>query len=193
MTRTARLLTSLMLLVGVPPLAVAAADDRASPVPEPQGYRLDDYRAPVPKSLSGATVLDTERLRRMLERGDDTILIDVLPAPRRPENLRPGALWLPKQRRNIPGSVWLPNTGYGILPVEEEAYLRRNLARLSEGDSGRALVFYCLADCWMSWNAAKRAVAWGYVNVYWYPAGTDGWAEAGLPLEESVPVPQSGD
>jgi hypothetical protein len=27
-------------------------------------------------------------------------------------------------------------------------------------------------------------------NVVWYPDGTDGWAEADLPLQESIPEPQ---
>lgn len=128
----------------------------------------------------------------MLERRADAVLIDVLPAPRRPPGLRPGALWLPKNRRNIPGSVWLPNTGLGVLPIEEEEYLRGNLLRLTDGDRERSLVFYCLADCWMSWNAAKRAVSWGYTGVYWYPDGTDGWEAAGFPLEDSRPEPAQG-
>ena len=29
------------------------------------------------------------------------------------------------------------------------------------GIHGRPIVFYCLADCWMSWNAAKGAASWG--------------------------------
>jgi hypothetical protein len=41
----------------------------------------------------------------------------------------------------------------------------------------------------MSWNAARRAVAWGYANVAWYPDGTDGWAEEDLPLEDAQPAP----
>ena len=44
----------------------------------------------------------------------------------------------------------------------------------------RLLVIYCQADCWMSWNAAKRALSYGYPNVAWYPDGTDGWERAGL-------------
>jgi rhodanese-related sulfurtransferase len=39
----------------------------------------------------------------------------------------------------------------------------------------------------MSWNAAKRAVAAGYAAVAWYPEGTDGWQDAGLPLIEARP------
>ena len=74
--------------------------------------------------------------------------------------------------------------------LEEEAYLRANLARLTAGDASRPIVFYCLADCWMSWNAARRAMEWGYASVVWYPHGTDGWKDAGLPLAESSPVPR---
>jgi PQQ-dependent catabolism-associated CXXCW motif protein len=51
----------------------------------------------------------------------------------------------------------------------------------------RPLVFYCQVDCWMSWNAAKRAIALGYARVHWYPDGTDGWSVANLPLAEAQP------
>ena len=40
-----------------------------------------------------------------------------------------------------------------------------------------------------SWNAAKRAAAWGYRNVLWYRDGTDGWEEEALPTEELHPAP----
>jgi PQQ-dependent catabolism-associated CXXCW motif protein len=52
------------------------------------------------------------------------------------------------------------------------------------------VVVFCLRDCWMSWNAARRAVAWGYTNVIWYPDGTDGWQVADLPLEQVQPLPR---
>ena len=157
---------------------------------EPPAYRMSDFRTPVPCTLAGATVVSTDALRRMIERGSP-LLVDVLPSPRRPEGLSEDAPWLPPVRRNIPGTVWLPNTGFGELPVEEERYLRANLERLTGGDQSHRVVFYCLADCWMSWNAARRVVAWGYVSVFWYPRGTDGWESAGLPLEKSSPVPRS--
>ena len=150
---------------------------------------MSDFRTPVPCTLAGATVVSTEALRLRLER-DPPLLVDVLPSPRRPEGLAEGTLWLPPVRSNIPGTVWLPNTGFGELPVEEEAYLRTNLERLTGGDRARSIVFYCLAECWMSWNAARRAVEWGYGSVIWYPDGTDGWEAAGLPLAESSPVPR---
>jgi len=173
--------------VAVSPGTLAVGSECVSE--EPSDYRMSEFRTPVPCTLAGATVVSTETLRRMLEEGSP-LLIDVLPSPRRPEGLAEDAIWQPPARRNIPGGVWLPNTGYGVLPVEEETYLRANLARLSEGDRARRLVFYCLADCWMSWNAARRAVEWGYTSVLWYPFGSDGWEAAGLPLAESSPVPR---
>ena len=157
---------------------------------EPPGYRMSDFRAPVPCALAGATVVSTEALRLRIEQ-DSPLLVDVLPSPRRPEGLAEGTPWLPPTRRNIPGTVWLPNTGFGELPVEEEVYLRANLERLTGGDRSRSVVFYCLADCWMSWNAARRAMEWGYTSVIWYPDGTDGWQAADLPLADSSPVPRS--
>ena len=171
-----------------PPGAFAVGEDC---VPEePSGYRMSDFRVPVPCTLAGAAVVSTEALRLRIER-ESPLLIDVLPSPRRPEGLPEGTPWLPPARHSIPGTVWLPNTGFGELPVEEERYLRSNLERLTNGDRSRRIVFYCLADCWMSWNAARRAVAWGYTSVIWYPHGTDGWEAAGLPLAEAFPVPRT--
>ena len=167
-----------------------ARADGADCVPEePSGYRMSEFRAPVPCTLAGARVLSTEDLQRLIAE-QSPVLIDVLPSPRRPEGLSEDAIWQPPARSNIPGSVWLPNTGFGVLPVEEEAYLRANLDRLTEGDPSRRVVFYCLADCWMSWNAARRALEWGYTSVVWFPVGTDGWKAAGLPLAEAMPVPR---
>ena len=174
------------IVAPVPPGAFA---DDPDCVAEPSDYRMTDFLAPVPCTLAGAEVLSTEALRLLIER-DPPLLIDVLPSPRRPEGLREGTPWLPPVRRNIPGTVWLPNTGFGELPVEEETYLGSNLERLTRGDRSRSIVFYCLANCWMSWNAARRALAWGYGSVLWYPHGTESWDAAGLPLAESTPVPR---
>ena len=86
-------------------------------------------------------------------------------------------------------AVWLANVGYGVLSEEVESYFRRSLEALTAGDHSRALVFYCQMHCWMSWNAAKRALALGYARVHWYPDGTEGWAAAGLPFAEAQPHP----
>jgi PQQ-dependent catabolism-associated CXXCW motif protein len=154
--------------------------------PEPDLYRLDDYRAPTPLTVSGREGVDTDEARRLWEAGA-AIFIDVLPAPRRPEGLPAGAVWAPRPRRGIPGSVWLPDLGRGALGDVLATWFRERLELLSGGDHTKQMVFYCLADCWMSWNATKRALEWGFSDALWYREGTDEWAAAGLPLAEETP------
>ena len=153
-------------------------------VEEPAGYRLADFRAPVPATLEGAEVLSTTSLAALIE-AEQPLLVDVMPAPRKP---RDTGLWIAPKRENIPGSHWLANTGYGELSDEFADFFEQELAALTANDPGRRLVFYCEANCWMSWNAAKRALSLGYENVAWYPEGTDGWKAAGLPLVTSEPA-----
>jgi PQQ-dependent catabolism-associated CXXCW motif protein len=155
---------------------------------EPATYRTSDYRSPVPATLAGAKVIATEEAARIW-REQAAVLIDVLPRPVKPDKLPAGTIWRDPVRSSVPGSAWLPNVGYGVLPVTVEQYFASRLDSLTGGDKARALVFFCERDCWMSWNAAKRAIAMGYSNVTWFPDGTDGWQEAGLPLTECQPVP----
>jgi PQQ-dependent catabolism-associated CXXCW motif protein len=166
-------------------LLLAAADVP----PEPDGFRMDDYRAPTPATLRGATVLSTEDAHAYWQ-NHDAVFIDVLPQVPRPGGLPASTIWHEKQRTDIPGSVWLPDTGYGALAPVMERYFENGLALASDGDRDRMLVFYCLANCWMSWNAAKRAIALGYTRVAWYPDGTDGWTADHLPTEARSPLPR---
>jgi PQQ-dependent catabolism-associated CXXCW motif protein len=85
--------------------------------------------------------------------------------------------------------VWLPNVGYGELTQQMDAYFRDNLKRLTGRDFDKAIVIYCVLDCWMSWNAVQRAAGYGYRNIYWYRGGSDDWREQGLELVEGEPVP----
>jgi PQQ-dependent catabolism-associated CXXCW motif protein len=163
---------------------VASAE--AAGVPEPEGYRLDDYRAPVPDSVAGGRVLHTDAVKAMIDRGG-VALIDVLPAPRRPEGMRSDMPWLPVPRRDLPGSLWLPDVGRGAINSGLDHWFQDELAQASGGDKDKPFIFYCQANCWMSWNATKRAASYGYRDVAWYPEGTDGWAEAGLPLAVATP------
>ncbi len=156
---------------------------------EPDGYRMDNYRAPTPAMLRGATVLSTDEAHSHWDKRD-AAFVDVLPQVPRPAGLPASTIWREKPREDIPGSVWLPDTGYGALAPVMEQYFEQGLAQVSGGDRDRMLVFYCLASCWMSWNAAKRALAIGYRRVAWYPDGTDGWAADHLPLEIRTPMPR---
>ena len=171
--------------LAVAALAVPAFAQQQEPF-EPEGYRGDNYRAPVPATLAGARVLNTAEAEAIWRAGSGAY-VDVLPRPPKPKNLPAGTVWRDAPRKNIPGSIWLPDTGYGSLPPAMDDYLQRGLAQAARGDKSALLVIYCLADCWMSWNAAKRALTYGYSNIAWYPEGTDGWERAKLPTEEAQP------
>lgn len=158
----------------------------AAGIPQPDGYRLSDYRSPTPDGVAGAETVDTPAVQALLSQGH---LIPVF-VQRLERSTLPGGPWLQsKPYRQIPGSVWLPNVGVGAPDPVTLAWFESQLDRLTGGDRSRDLLFYCLSDCWLSWNAAKRAVLLGYARVHWYPTGIDGWMEAGLPTEEAHPLP----
>jgi PQQ-dependent catabolism-associated CXXCW motif protein len=167
-------------------LLAATAEARAAEVPEPDGYRLENYRAPTPATLRGARIIGTDEAAT-LWRSHSASFVDVLPRTPRPKNLPDGTLWRDKPRPDIPGSIWLPDTGYGELAPSTAGYFSKGLENATHGDHARLVILYCQANCWMSWNAAKRALSLGYSNVAWYREGTDGWSGAGLPLEEATP------
>jgi PQQ-dependent catabolism-associated CXXCW motif protein len=147
---------------------------------------MDEYRAPVPKTLKGAQVVTTVEAEKIW-RAKSAVFVDVMPQAPKPDNLPKGTIWRDKPRDDIPGSVWLANVGYGLINAETEAYFRAGMAQNGAADKKQPVVFYCMTNCWMSWNAAKRAVEWGYATVLWYPDGADGWSKAGLPLETKMP------
>lgn len=173
-----------VLLVMVAALGAAAVEpDHA---PEPHGYWLGPIHGPVPATLAGGTVLDTAALAQLLS-GGGVVLVDVAELPQRPVGLPPGSLWLPPPHRDIPGSVWIPDVGRGTIPASFAAWFRARLAALTGGDPERRIVVYCHPRCWMSWNAAKRAISDGYRRVFWYPGGVEGWEQAGHPTAAVTP------
>lgn len=178
------------VLLAVLALALGPAVALAAEAPaEPSDYRIDDYRSPVPATLRGVRVVDADAALTLWKEGRARF-IDVLPRPPKPANLPTGTIWRDKPRASIPHAVWLPNVGYGRLNAELDSYFRRSLDALTGGDTSSALVFFCQAECWMSWNAAKRAhEEYGYRDVTWFPEGTDGWPILEAPLVEVEPRP----
>jgi PQQ-dependent catabolism-associated CXXCW motif protein len=159
----------------------------AGAAPEPPGFRLDHYRGDVPATLHGATVVTTRQLADLIATAHP-VLIDVLPAPPPPQDSRPGMPRMPVPHRDIPNSLWLEGVGRGALAPAVEARFQTALRNATAGDKARQVVFYCLSQCWMSWNAAKRAVGYGYTHVFWYPDGVDGWAASGRADVVAEPV-----
>lgn len=151
------------------------------------GYRIDRYRAPVPEAPAGVRRIEVAEVRALLAKG--VAVLDVTPVRARGWDPATGR-WLPSEaHEHVPGTRWYPETGRGTLDPDIEAWFRKVAERESRGDRNATLVTYCLADCWMSWNAARRLREWGYVNVLWFATGADGWREAGLPLVPATPEP----
>ncbi len=160
----------------------------AQAVPEPDGYRMSEYRAPVPDTLHGAQVIGAKAAHALWQAGE-AAFVDVLPHAPKPDNLPEDTLWRDPPRQSIPGAFWLPNVGYGALDEETASYFRRGLEAATNGKTDHPLVMLCRADCWMSWNAAKRAMENGYSDVHWMPGGTDAWRARGFPTEAVTPEP----
>ncbi len=94
---------------------------------------------------------------------------------------------------NIPGSIWLPDTGYGELAPGMADYFFEGPG---EGDQRRSrqnggpLLSGRLLD--VVERGQARALL-GYSDVVWYPEGTDGWLAAHLPLQDCTPEPRPGE
>jgi PQQ-dependent catabolism-associated CXXCW motif protein len=165
-------------------LGLASAASAAPP--EPAGYWLGPPQGPVPAGITGGSVIHTDGLPELIRQARP-VLVDVVPAPRRPADAVDGMPWLPPPHRAIPGTIWIPGAGWGEIASPMAAYFHDRLEDLTGHDHDRPLVFYCRPNCWMSWNAARRAIVDGYRHVYWYPDGIEGWQEAGLPTAVATP------
>ena len=164
-----------------PACAAFASED---PPPEPAGYWEGAMNGRVPATITGGTIVVTAELADLIKT-QNPVLIDVVPAPRRPTGQASG--WLPVPHRVIPGTVWIPGAGSGVISIALADHVRERLAELTGHNSEKLVVIYCRPDCWASWNAAKRVIAEGYRHVAWYPDGIDAWQRAGLPTEIAAP------
>lgn len=157
-------------------------------VEEPEGYRLNLYDDSVPDTLTGATRVNALQVKQ-LQSNESALVIDVIPEHRKPDDIPQGQVWFPVPHKGIPGALWLPDVGFGVLSETTESYFANNLRLATDGNLDRAIVFYCRIDCWMSWNAAKRALSYGYSQVYWFADGIEDWQFEGYDIEHLTPAP----
>jgi PQQ-dependent catabolism-associated CXXCW motif protein len=166
-------------------LGFALGSAAAAPA-EPPDYRRDDYLAPVPATLNGQPALDVARAKILWESGS-VLFLDVLPHAPKPAGLAPGTVFVEKPHVTIKGALWLPEVGRGEISAQTETYFRQALFALTGGDKAKKIVIFCKRDCWMSWNAARRAQSYGYAQTLWYAEGIEAWREAGLPTQTIEP------
>ncbi len=149
------------------------------------GLRVARFRAPTPDDVPGVRRITACEAQAMV----DAIRLDVGPAASSRHDDLDGTWLVSGDHLSLPGAHWLPEVGRGELTPILQDYLARNLAEITGGDTTRRIVVFCIADCWMSWNAAQRITQMGYKGVHWFAEGTDGWLDDGLELVPVGPVP----
>lgn len=156
------------------------------------GYRIARQRAPTPDDIPApARHVTPQQARDLLDQG--ALALDVFGAAQSRFDELDGTWLVSRTRHSLPGAVWLPETGRGQLSEQMQRYLEQNLSALTKHNKTHPIVVFCVADCWMSWNAAQRIAALGYSRVYWFRLGTDGWLDINGTLAPVDPVPVSVD
>jgi PQQ-dependent catabolism-associated CXXCW motif protein len=162
------------IILGTALLSAVANAGAAANVPEPQGLWTGAMAGQTPQTLTGASVVDLAAVEALMV--EKPLLLDVGPAPRKPENFSGDRLWLPTHR-TIPNAIWLPGAGAAPLEAGREELFYHRIAELTQGDKAKPIVVFCRPECWGGWNAGKRLVTKGYTSIRWYPAGVDGWQD----------------
>ena len=157
------LLLVLAACLAAPAIANEDVDYGLAPV---STLRTADYHAPTPREIPGAKTIGTSALRDSLQAQPQPLLFDVLGG---------------EVHASLPGAIWLPGAGRGQSFTDTlQARLAQTLQAVTKGDRKRTLVFFCQGpQCWLSYNAALRAVALGYEAVFWYRGGIEAWTDAG--------------
>lgn len=174
-------------------LALAAAlilTGSCAPDAEPfdtEGYRSERYRAPVDRDPAPAQPITTGEAQALFRAGI-AIWIDVLPAEGAYRDAQ-GRWHLAQVHQTIPRALWFPEVGRSN---PEPALWRAFAARVADERRKRpsaAIVVFCRADCWMSWNAARRLARSGMTRVRWYADGIEDWHAKGGTLVDARPEP----
>lgn len=164
----------------------AWGQDSAEALFDAAGYRRTRYRAPVDRDPAPAGILPLARALR-LRPGRDSLFIDVLPADGARRDPGTGVWDGVPPHQTIPGALWLPETGRAIPDPALWGGLIETIGAARRAHPRWPIVLFCRADCWMSWNAARRLALGGVTGVWWQPEGIDGWHDAGRPLAASLP------
>lgn len=134
--------------------------------PTPQ-LHAGAMHGPTPTTIPGGRVTTTAELFQLVTSGQPYALFDVLGG-----------------NQMLPGAIPAVNAAQpGDFNDQTQQGFGQFLQQVTGGNQDAALVFYCASSqCWMSYNAALRAINLGYRNVLWYRGGIEAWSYAGLPM-----------
>lgn len=144
-------------------------------VPPTSQLHSGPMHGPTPNSIPGGQVITTKGLVELVNNQQMPVLIlDVLG----------GAEMIPNAQFAVPAHQ------PGSFSDQVQQQFGQFLQQATGGNKEHPLVLYCLSpQCWMSYNAALRAIKLGYTNVLWYRGGIESWKMAGQQVQ---PVSQQG-
>lgn len=130
-------------------------------VPAQSSLKNGDLGGPTPTSIPGGRVITTPELLQLLNNPNSGVIVfDVLGGNQR----------LPNAVDAVAASAG------GTFSDRTQRGFERQLEGLTSGRKDAPMVFYCSSIyCWMSYNAALRAINAGYSQVYWYRGGLQAW------------------
>jgi PQQ-dependent catabolism-associated CXXCW motif protein len=138
--------------------------------PTPQ-LHAGQMHGPTPASIPGGQLITTKGLVELLRGGQaPTLVLDVLGGP-----------------EMIQGAQYaVPAAQAGAFNDQPQQQFGQYLQQATNGNKQYPIVTYCLStQCWMSYNAALRAINLGYTNVLWYRGGIEAWKQAGMPTQST--------
>lgn len=148
----------------IPP-EIVAFETREFGVSPSRQLRSDSFHAPTPTELPGGSLVSTQALAEAFAAGLPMLIVDVLG----------GVYTLP----DAMVATGMAQGGHYSDRVQQQT--GQWLERLAKHGKQTPVIVYCSDPmCWLSYNAALRAIAAGYTNVYWYRGGIQAWQMAGL-------------
>lgn len=146
-----------------------AAERQDFGVPPTTELHAGPMHAPTPASIPGGQVITTKGLLALLAgREVRPLVLDILGG----SEMLPGAV------------LAVPAAQAGSFDDRTQREFGQFLRQSTQGNLETPLVFYCLSNqCWMSYNAALRAINMGFRNVLWYRGGIEAWKAAGQPVQ----------
>jgi PQQ-dependent catabolism-associated CXXCW motif protein len=144
----------------------------------PQQQLQTSLHGPTPTSIPGGQTVTTDRLLALYQQGAQNGLLVF-------HVLGPGPM-LPNAQNAAPASQ------PGTFDDQTQQQFGQYLQQVTQGNRARPLVFYCQStQCWMSYNAALRAIRMGFTQVYWYRGGIEAWQQV-QQLAGGAPAPNPG-
>jgi thiosulfate/3-mercaptopyruvate sulfurtransferase len=118
----------------------------------------------------GYKVINADDLKKRMDAIKDILIVDTMPFE------------ASYKQRHVPAAVQIESPIPEMKEMDDAK--KAEFLKLLGPNKDKLLVFYCgFTECTRSHNAAMWAVKLGYTNVYRFPGGIEGWAQAGYPVE----------